>query len=105
MAIFESLYVLILIAVCVFIIFETNSTVKTLAYILLAIFIPFFGMFFYFAFGINYRKRELYSKKIIADDELWKKIKTDINKFSEETYYGIDESARPDKHLTRYLAH
>src|SRR6476620_1146489 len=94
--IFELLYLLILIAVCVRIIIDTNSSVKTNAYLLLAIFIPFFGMFFYFSFGINYRKRQLYSKKILNDDNLWEKIKRDISAYSAQTYYGVNESARPN---------
>ncbi len=100
----ESLYLLVLVAVCIRIIYDTNSTVKTLAYLLLAIFIPFFGIFFYFSFGINYRKRQLYSKKIIEDDILWEKIKQNINAYSVQTYYSTDESVRPNKHLARYLS-
>jgi len=101
--IFELLYLLILIAVCVRIIIDTNSSVKTNAYLLLAIFVPFFGMFFYFSFGINYRKRQLYTRKLFANDALWQKIKTEINKSSKETYYSIEEPDRPDKHLSLYL--
>jgi len=40
---------------------------KTLAYLLLVVFVPIFGMAFYFAFGINYRKRRVYRKKHILD--------------------------------------
>jgi cardiolipin synthase len=68
--ILELLYLLVLVIVCVRIIYDTSSTVKTLAYLMLVIFLPLFGIFFYFAFGINYRKRELYSKKIISDTNL-----------------------------------
>lgn len=63
-------YIIILILVCLRIIYETSSTHKTLAYLLLAIFIPVLGMLFYFSFGINYRKRRVYSKKLIEDDAL-----------------------------------
>ena len=89
--------------VCVRIIYDTNSTVKTLAYLLLAIFLPLFGIFFYFSFGINYRKRELYSKKIINDDNLWNQIKENISLYSIQTYFNIPESDRPNKHLAKYL--
>src|SRR5258706_11345149 len=92
-----------LIAVCLRIVYDTNSTVKTLAYLLFAIFIPFIGIFFYFSFGINYRKRKLYSKKIIEDNQLWNRIKQDISTQSERTYYNTNELDRPDKHLVRYL--
>ncbi len=103
LVIIELLYLLILVLVCVRIIYDTDSTVKTLAYLLLTIFIPLFGMFFYFSFGINYRKRELYSKKIISDDNLWNQIKQDISLYSVQTYYSIAEPDRPNKHLAKYL--
>lgn len=102
--IIELLYLLILIIVCIRIIYDTNSTVKTLAYLLLAIFIPVFGILFYFALGINYRKRELYSKKIINDDDLWNQIKENITSYSAQTYYNADESDRPNKILAKYLS-
>ena len=101
--IIELLYLLVLALVCVRIVYDTNSTEKTLAYLLLTIFIPLFGMFFYFSFGINYRKRELYSKKIINDDNLWNQIKQDLSLYSAQTYYGIAEPDRPNKHLAKYL--
>lgn len=63
-------YVVILVLVCLRIIYDTTSTNKTLAYLLLVIFIPVVGMLFYFSFGINYRKRRVYSKKLIEDDAL-----------------------------------
>ena len=103
--IIELLYLLVLIIVCVRIIYDTSSTVKTLAYLLLAIFFPIFGILFYFAFGINYRKRELYSKKIIDDDNLWKQIQQNIYTYSVQTYYSTAESARPDRQLAKYLSH
>ncbi|TMI66440.1 MAG: cardiolipin synthase [Bacteroidetes bacterium] len=102
--IIELLYLLVLVIVCIRIIYDTNSTDKTLAYILLAIFIPLFGILFYFAFGVNYRKREFYSKKIINDDNLWNQIKQDISLYSAQTYFNIAESDRPNKHLAKYLS-
>src|SRR4030095_11510767 len=102
--IIELLYLLVLVIVCARIIYDTNSTVKTLAYLLLAIFIPVFGIFFYFAFGINYRKRQLYSKKIINDDNLCNQIKEKIPPYSAQAYFDADESDRPNKNLAKYLS-
>ncbi|HEU4861989.1 MAG TPA: PLDc N-terminal domain-containing protein, partial [Chitinophagaceae bacterium] len=102
--IIELLYLLILVIVCVRIIYDTNSTVKTLAYLLLVIFLPLFGIFFYFSFGINYRKRELYSKKIIDDDNLWAQIKENVSTYSAQTYFSTAESDRPSKQLAKYLS-
>lgn len=66
----DIVYYLILLVVCLRIIYDTNSSTKTLAYLLLAIFVPFVGMVFYFIVGINYRKRKIYSKKLIRDEAL-----------------------------------
>ena len=65
----EVAYVVVLVLVCIRIIYDTRSASKTLAYLLMAIFVPFAGMIFYFLFGINYRKRIIYSKKLIADEK------------------------------------
>ena len=67
-------YILILCLVCARIVYDTNSSIKTLAYLMLAIFVPVAGMVFYFTVGINYRKRKLYSKKLITDDVLRKEL-------------------------------
>ena len=76
--ILDVVYVIILILVCVQIIYDTTSTNKTLAYLLLVVFVPVIGMLFYFSFGINYRKRRVYSKKLIEDDALRMKLIRDI---------------------------
>ena len=81
----EIVYVVILILVCLRIIYDTRSHVKTLAYLLLVIFVPFFGIFFYFSFGINYQKRKIYSKKLIRDEGLRKKLQNDILQYSKNT--------------------
>lgn len=100
----EIIYVIILILVCLRIIYDTHTTVKTLAYLLFSIFVPLLGMLFYFSFGMNYRKKELYSKKIIDDDNLWEKIKKDISAYSKETYDHSDNFLKPNKHLAKYLS-
>jgi cardiolipin synthase len=81
----DILYIFILIVVCLRIIFDTTSTNKTLAYLLLVIFIPVAGILFYFSFGTNYRKRRIYSKKLVEDDALGRRLieevisKTELN--------------------------
>ena len=63
----EIIYVFVIIAVLLRVIYDTQSVTKTLAYLLLVIFLPLIGIFIYFSFGINYRKNKLYSKKIVQD--------------------------------------
>ncbi len=73
--IFLAVVIVLLDAVTIYrIIRDTHSPEKTLAYLLLVIILPVAGAVFYFSFGINYRKERLYSKKIIADDELFLRI-------------------------------
>jgi cardiolipin synthase A/B len=82
-------YIIILILVCLRIVYDTTSTNKTLAYLLLAIFVPVVGMLFYFSFGINYRKRRVYSKKLIQDDALRQEV---INEVIGETERNLREN-------------
>jgi cardiolipin synthase len=100
----EIVYVIIAAATCAHIIYNTSSTAKTLAYMLLTIFIPIVGIIVYFSLGINYRKRELYSKKLIDDDNVWQTIKQDIHAYSLDTYNHSEDRVRPNLHLAQYLA-
>lgn len=101
--IFEIIYLVILLLVCLRIIYDTRSTTKTLAYLLLAIFVPFAGMLFYFSFGINYRKRKMYSKKLIADDDLSGKLREDIFKYSKHTFDHSDPEVQSNRELAFML--
>ncbi|WP_211229715.1 cardiolipin synthase [Olivibacter sitiensis] len=74
----EIVYIIIIILVCLRIIYDTRSTTKTLAYLLITIFLPILGMAIYFSFGINYRKRKLYNKKIIEDERLYDRIQHQV---------------------------
>ncbi len=75
----EISYVLLIILVCIRILFDTGSTTKAAAYMLLVIFLPFIGIFIYFSVGVNYRKRKLYSKNLFSE-ELEKQVFAFIEK-------------------------
>ncbi len=75
-------YILLVILVCLRVLYDTRSSTKALAYILFIIFVPIAGMIFYFSFGINYRKRKLYSKKIVEDEPLRKRMKSKMMAYS-----------------------
>ena len=79
----EIAYALLVIFVILRVLLDTRSSTKALAYILFIVFVPFVGMIFYFSVGINYRKRKLYSKKIVEDEPLRKSIKDRMNAYSE----------------------
>ena len=80
--IIDIIYIIIVILVCLRIIYDTESSAKTLAYVLLAIFIPVAGIGFYFVFGINYRKRLIYSKKLVKDEVKLKELNERIISYS-----------------------
>lgn len=101
--ILQIFYVLITILVVLRIIYDTRNFSKTLAYILLVIFVPLLGMFFYFSFGVNYRKRKIYSKKIIHDKALLQKLERKLSQY----HKGILRSklvAPQHINLVRFLA-
>ena len=79
----EIAYLLLVIVVIFRVLYDTRSSTKALAYILFIVFVPFIGMVFYFSFGINYRKRKLYSKKISEDQTLRQRIRERMDTYSD----------------------
>ncbi|MFA6360147.1 MAG: PLDc N-terminal domain-containing protein, partial [Dysgonamonadaceae bacterium] len=68
------LYILVLIVVCISILVNTETPSKALAYLLLVFSFPVFGIILYFSVGLNYRKRELYRKKLEIDEQEFPKL-------------------------------
>ncbi len=99
----EILYILILIFVCLRIILDTRSITKSLAYLLFAIFVPFAGIIFYFLFGINYRTRKMYSKKLVENDELSARLNKQIYQYSKKTLDESSASVQSNKELASML--
>jgi cardiolipin synthase len=99
----ELIYLLIVIAVCLRIIYETNNTSKTLSYLLLTVFLPIAGMIIYFSIGTNYRKRKLYSKKLIKDDILLQQITHRIQVQSEIVMEQKKPEVKKFKKLAKLL--
>lgn len=95
----EIAYVIILVLVCLRIIYDTRSTTKTLAYLLFAVFVPIFGMIFYFSFGINYRHRKMYSKKLYENDDLAARFQQRILNYSEQTFQQNHAAVISNKEL------
>lgn len=86
--ILEALYFILLLLVILRVLYDTRSGSKTLAYILLIVLVPLLGMLFYFSFGINYRKRKMYSKKIIKDEVLRRSINTRLHDYSQQVLHS-----------------
>ncbi len=103
LSIFEVVYSVVLIFVCFRIILDTRSITKSLAYLLFAIFVPFAGVIFYFLFGINYRTRKMYSKKLIDDDELSARLNKQIYQYSRKTLDESDAAVQSNRELAFML--
>jgi cardiolipin synthase len=71
-------YLLILIYTVIRILLDTDSTPKTLAYLLLIFIFPLIGILIYFSFGINYRHLQSNSKGATAQLELDKAFQKEI---------------------------
>ena len=62
-----TLYILTIISVIINIVLENRNPVRTLAWIVVLIMLPFIGICFYLYFGINYRKIKMFSMKGLGD--------------------------------------
>lgn len=101
----EIIYGIILLTVCIRIIYDTRSSTKTLAYLLLAVFVPIAGMFFYFLVGVNYRKRLIYSKKLIRDENTSGALKEMIISVTEKNLQENEDVINETSGIVRILLH
>lgn len=95
-------YIVVVIAVLLRILFETHSTNKTLAYILLCLFVPVFGVLFYLTFGINYWKKRKYSKKMRENVGLLESLKRNIEPYEKVTM-NSDSAVKQNAELSNML--
>src|ERR1700761_5714950 len=99
----EVVYGIIVLITCLHIIYNTPSTTKTLAYVLVAIFLPVIGIGVYFLVGANYRKNKLYSKKIVSDNRMLSMIRKRITVESEKAWTTGEPEVQKHKKLARFL--
>ena len=94
-----AIYVAIVIAVCLRVIYETRSATKTMAYLLLILFIPVGGIIFYILFGINFWKTKLYSRKSLDDEKMLNRLKKEMEIYVKETISPLDLSVENNREL------
>ncbi|HEX2847459.1 MAG TPA: cardiolipin synthase [Chitinophagaceae bacterium] len=99
----EILYVLILVATCIRIVYDTRTTTKTMAYLLLAVFLPVAGIIFYFSFGINYRKRKIYGRKEISNATVLEELKKATTAYTQDALKHAGTVVQEYKELARLL--
>jgi len=97
--IFGAVYIAIVIAVCLRVIYETRSATKTMAYLLLILFIPIGGIVFYILFGINFWKTKLYSRKSMDDEKMLNRLKKEMDIYMKETISPNDLSVENNREL------
>ncbi|KMQ64838.1 hypothetical protein ACM46_11495 [Chryseobacterium angstadtii] len=81
----EVLYLLGIIFLSGKIIMDTRNTSKTLAYLMLIIFLPIVGIIIYFVFGVNYRKNKFYTFKIERNEQVYQAVSNYIRKTHDKT--------------------
>ncbi|WP_017259500.1 cardiolipin synthase [Pedobacter arcticus] len=81
-AVLQLIYFVFMLFVLLRVLYDTRSGSKTLAYVLFIVFFPIVGILFYFSFGVNYRKRKMYSKKIIADENIRHQIQQGVGNYT-----------------------
>lgn len=100
----ELIYIILTIGVCIIIILDTRSTSKALAYLLFTIFVPVIGIIFYFSFGINYRKRKMYSKKLTINESIVNQFNKELVKVQQELFHPGNSSIWKNKELIHLLS-
>ncbi|TXF90174.1 cardiolipin synthase [Neolewinella aurantiaca] len=70
----QGIYLTILVATMIRIIYDTTVPSKTFAYLMLVVILPVVGIVFYYAVGTNMRKRRLYADKLIGDGKVRQKL-------------------------------
>ncbi len=87
------------------IIMDTKTVTKTLAYLLLILFLPVVGVIIYLVFGVNYRKNQFFYFKSERNEELREKLEPysfQTHQDVSETYAQISEKYR---HTVDFLFH
>ncbi len=80
---FSYIYILILIAVGIRIVYDTKDPSDAFGYLLLILYLPVVGLLLYLAVGINHRKRKIYSRKMINNAELKEQLGERISRHTE----------------------
>jgi cardiolipin synthase len=96
-------YILIVFFVCLRVIYDTRSATKTMAYLMLCIFVPVGGVIFYILFGINYWRRKMYDKKCGENKKMLEKLKREMAVFAAESIAASDMAADDNRELALML--
>ena len=79
------LYALVVAIVCINILMNSDTPSKALGYLLIVISFPIVGIIIYLSVGLNYRKKELYRKKLKIDEQEYPKLEDEATALSHNT--------------------
>lgn len=96
-------YLLILIVIIVRILFETQSTSKSLAYVMLVLFVPVVGIAFYLLFGINYWVKKRYAKKMAENTAFMNHLRQSVAVYDKVITNATDSSIEQNAELSYML--
>jgi len=98
------IFLLLLVAFPVMvIILENRNPIKTLAWLLVLLLLPFVGIVLYFYFGRNYRKVKIFSRKELSDVESSKQLLQPIEIDVSRIMTLDDEKIKSKIHLAKLL--
>lgn len=89
--ILEIIYFIFIILIASKILIDTESSAKAAAYILLIFILPVVGILIYLSFGLNYRKNEIYTKKLVLDEEQSQRIEAFIQQYKTDYLHQFEE--------------
>jgi len=76
--IIDAIIVIIIAFPLIVILLENRNPIKSIAWIMVLILLPFFGIFLYLYFGRNLRKQKIFSKKELSDAESYRHLHKDF---------------------------
>ncbi|RYY09601.1 MAG: cardiolipin synthase, partial [Chitinophagaceae bacterium] len=82
---------------------ENRSPSKTLAYLLMFFALPYIGVVIYFIFGENYRKKKIYKKKWLTDQQSSERFGNYMVRLSEEVLASHVDTIKGNAQLVRLL--
>jgi len=101
--IFSLVFLVTAIPVAIMVILEKRSPFKTIAWILVLILIPLFGLIFYLFFGQEYRKQKLFSRRGIKSLSKIRKLTTRQLREIEHEHFPLEPDVQDYKKLIRLL--
>ena len=101
--IFSFVFLITAIPVAVMVILEKRSPFKTIAWILVLILIPIFGLVFYLFFGQEYRKQKLFSRRGLKSLRKLRLLSTKQLREIEHTDLQLNPDVLEKKNIVRLL--